>query len=305
MLRARVVALLFMLIWGINQPVSLLLAQSGDASLTVRSVTAVYQRDTGVVKITYDLLGSTDGRVTTTLEYREGKRDEWVPMKHVTDTDRTAITSGETRGATWNARCVDSIFDTDAAQVRVIASIGETRAVGVSPPFKLDTNVPLGCSCGYPGYEETGVPLDALFIATKPNDSSPPIEYRFRLGRTGAEKPLMTTDWSTSSRWTPEGLEPATRYWWQVEARDAFGNESGWNIAVRFTTVDPNEEVVKDESSGDSQNKVLPDDSSMDATHGLNTLFATSASLNPLLVPVAGTILALIAALSVATWRKH
>lgn len=274
-------------------PAVLVQSGNGSSSLTIDILRTVQQQQTGLVLIEYEITHDAPVR----FDYREEERDAW----HSIDEEKIAVgnVAAGRHTARWNPRSDDnSIIDTDDAQIRIVAETGVQHATVVSLPFKLDTRPPLGCSCGYPGYREENVPLEALFIASVPEERSPPIAYRFRLGRAGQEEPLIVTNWRERNRWSPSTLTPATEYWWQVQARDIYGNSAGWSVPVQFTTVSA-AAATSDErpNNDDPMADVSP------STHEKTGVNARSTSLMRLVALIAVSALILVGLF--AGWRRY
>lgn len=231
----RLIALLITMPWIIPSPV----IEPGSLPVQSFSYISAEQID-GSADVSISLLMETPPGVSIASHqffFKERPRRPWQPVE--IQLLEEGFSPGLEQTARWHPLDDDLQVETREAQIKLVVFVEPGAEISVSSAeFSLDTKPPLGCSCGYPGYETQDVPLDTLFVATVPRiDHSPPFQYRFRLGADGEATPLVTGPWQERSTWSAEILEPASRYWWQVQARDRYNNVAEWSPPIFFSTL--------------------------------------------------------------------
>jgi hypothetical protein len=203
----------------------------------VANVTASQASGTGTVNITYDLSDQTESSATVSFKFWNGT--QWADCQSTTGEGSTPTGTG--KSGTWNAKLdFDNQYST-GIKIKVVADDGQSvNNIGESesPVFTLDTKAPTNVGCSSPQNNAVNVLINTEVAALAAADDSSPVTYQFRLAEDQAfTSGAKESAWLTSNAWSPGNLGYLETYWWAVQAKDAYGNYSGWSSAFSFTTV--------------------------------------------------------------------
>jgi len=205
-----------------------------DTPPEVTNVTAAQSSPT--VDITYDVTDAEQSDVTISFEYWDG--DSWEDC--VTTTGEGSQSTGTGKSGTWNAKTdFDGHYLTDC-KIKVTADDGQAAnntGSDESSEFILDTKDPTGYGCDTPANGATGISIDPNLTCITASDDSPSVSYYFQL----AEDDIFTvglqeSSWQSSTTWSPSTLSYSTQYFWRVQAKDAYDNETDYGSTFDFTT---------------------------------------------------------------------
>jgi hypothetical protein len=200
----------------------------------VSNLLATQRQDTGLVDINYDLFDAEQNTINISFEFWDGS--QWRPAHIITGDGSQPV--GKGGKAVWDAKQDFSGNFSDCLRIKVIANDGQPSdniVFSESSCFRLDTKAPENVGGSSPADGAKDIPVATSLVATNASDNSP-VQYQFIL----AEDPNFTqgrreSGWQDSNTWTPGMLKPGQKYWWQVQARDSYGNLKVGQ-ALSFTT---------------------------------------------------------------------
>lgn len=235
----------------------------GNSPPVLANVTASQGSGTGTVNITYDLSDATETSANVSFQFWNGTL--WTDCQSTTGEGSTSVGTG--KSGTWNAKAdFDNQYST-GIKIKVIADDGQSidnLGNGEGAAFTLDTKAPTNVGCSTPQNAAASVPTNGQFTALTAADDSSPISYQFRLAEDQAfTSGMKESDWLTSNAWFPGDLGYSKTFWWAVQARDAFGNSSGWSSAFSFTTVSEGGVLAQETISPTSETTVATEDGSI------------------------------------------
>jgi N-acetylneuraminic acid mutarotase len=211
----------------------------GNTSPVVSSVTGSQQVGSGIVDISYAVTDSEQSSVAISFQYWNGA--SWVDCE--TTTGEGSQTTGTGKTGIWDAKAdFDGQYMTNA-QIRVMADDGQASdnmGSGDSAGFTLDTKNPTGYGCDLPANNAIDISVNPTLTALTVSDDSLPISYKFQLAEdSGFSTGVQESGWqSGDNTWgPPTTLNEDDDYWWRVKVKDAYGNETGYGTAFKFTTL--------------------------------------------------------------------
>lgn len=244
-------------------PVSIAVTNSPPG---VKNVTASQGNGTGMVNISYDLSDESADSVNVSFQFWNGT--QWADCQSTTGEGATSTGTG--KGGTWNAKADFDNQYGSGLKIKVVGDDGETInnvGEGESPTFTLDTKAPANVGCSLPQHNAADVPVDTGLAAVVAADDSLPIAYQFRLAEDQSfSSGVKESGWLTGSTWSPGVLDCSKTYWWAVQARDAYGNSSGWSSAFSFTTSTQGRILAQKAVSPTSETTVATEDGNISIT---------------------------------------
>ena len=221
---------------GVSIPTASLNITISNTQPTVANVVASQRAGTGVVSISYDVADTSESTLGISFQYWDG--GQWLDCQNTSGEGNVSLGTGKT--GTWNAKLdFDSQYRTDT-KIKVIANDGQSAnntGQGESSAFTLDTKSPTGLGCSSPENNAVDVSANPPLTSLVGTDDSAPIQYQFRLAEDDAfTQGVQQSSWLDTSNWSPATLKYLQSYWWQVQAKDAYGNAISWSNAYSFTT---------------------------------------------------------------------
>jgi hypothetical protein len=240
-------------------PVNISVSNSPPA---VANVTASQASGTGTVNITYDLSDQTESSATVSFKFWNGT--QWPDCQSAIGEGSTSMGTG--KSGTWNAK-LDFDNQYSPVKIKVVADDGQSAnniGEGEGSAFTLDTKAPTNVGCSSPQNNAVNVLINTEVAALAAADDSSPITYQFRLAEDQAfTSEVQESAWLTGNAWSPGNLGYSETYWWAVQAKDAYGNYSGWSIAFSFTTVAEGGVLAQETISPTSETTVATADGSI------------------------------------------
>ena len=209
---------------------------------TVENVTASQDAGTGTVSIEYDVYDQDEDDTSVEVSFAYWNGSAYVTCTTVTDDGTKMVSTTATHyTATWDAKTdFDGKYMT-TAKIKVLADDSNVQGVGtgISSDFTLDTKGPIEVVCSSPATGSTSVSISPTLTAGTASDQSTPVSYKFVVAKdANFETGVQESAWLEVNTWVPSPRlqAPEVTYWWKVEAKDSFGNESE-SAAFTLTTL--------------------------------------------------------------------
>ena len=149
-----------------------------------------------------------------------------------------AITPGPGNMGTLLGKQMDLPQGTYYWSIQTVDGALARSAWSTEKAFSVDTEPPSGNGCAAPLNNAAGVDLNPVLQCRTAADDDGSVEYLFQLAQDDLfTQGLQQSRWQAALTWSPPSpLAENTLYYWRVNARDSYANESGFCPPFSFFT---------------------------------------------------------------------